>query len=262
MKIVLCIKQVPDTSDIKWTENNTINREGVESILNPMDLYAIDTAVKIKQKFLNSEISVVTMGPLQAKEVLERAIALGCDRGYLLSDKAFAGADTYATAKTLAKFIKEKISDFDLVICGQYASDGDTAQTGPSLASQLQIPPIANVNNVEIQNADIIVTRETETQIEKYKINSKVLLCISKGDFEPQRPKIDGFINAQKTDIEVLNASDINIELSQCGLKGSPTYVSKAFTPEIKHDGDIYKENNTKTSVEILKSKISEYKNE
>ena len=132
MKILVCIKQVPDTTDIKWTENNTIQREGVESVINPFDVYALEEALKLKRSLENVEITALTMGPSQAVDMLKKAIAIGCDKGVLISDRKFAGADTYATGKTIAAAIKSKLSDFDLIICGQFAIDGDTAQTGPS----------------------------------------------------------------------------------------------------------------------------------
>ena len=145
MKIIVCIKQVPDTTDIKWTENNTIQREGVESVINPYDVYAIEEALKLKKEIDNVEITVLTMGPLQAEDMLKKAISVGCDKGILLTDKKFAGADTYATGKTIAAAIKTKISDYDLILCGQFAVDGDTAQTGPSIANQLGIPQVTYV---------------------------------------------------------------------------------------------------------------------
>ena len=118
MKIIVCIKQVPDTTDIKWTENNTIQREGVESVINPFDLYAIEEALQLKKTLENVEITVLTMGPLQAEEMLKKAIAVGCDNAVLISDKKFAGADTYATGKTIAAAIKNKLPDYDLILCG------------------------------------------------------------------------------------------------------------------------------------------------
>ena len=165
MKLIVCVKQVPDTTDIKWTENNTIQREGVESITNPFDVYAIEEALKIKKTCKDVEITVITMGPLQAEDMLKKAIAVGCDNGVLISDRKFAGADTYATGKTIASAIKNKISDFDLIICGQFAIDGDTAQTGPSIANQLDIPQATFVKNVvECDENCITVTREIEEE--------------------------------------------------------------------------------------------------
>ena len=126
MKIALCVKQVPDTQDIKWTENNTMQREGVESILNPYDVYATELALKLKSKY-GAEITAITMGPNQAKDMLKKLIALGVDNAVLVSDKKFAGADTFATGTTLSAAIKKTLPDFDLIICGQFAIDGDRA---------------------------------------------------------------------------------------------------------------------------------------
>ena len=148
MKIVLCVKQVPDTSDIKWTENNTIQREGLESITNPYDVYAFESALRLKNKYGNVSITALTMGPGQAEEMLRKFIALGADNGVLLCDKKFAGADTYATGKTIASAIESKISDYDLIVCGQFAVDGDTAQTGPSIANFLGIPQVTYVKEI------------------------------------------------------------------------------------------------------------------
>ncbi len=253
MKILVCVKQVPDTTDIKWTENNTMQREGVESILNPYDAYAIDEAVKLKEF---AGISVITMGPLQAKEILRYAISLGCDEGVLLSDKKFAGADTYATGKTLATAIKSKFSDFDLILCGQFAIDGDTAQTGPSIAAQLDIPQVTFVKKLErCDGKSIYAVRETEDGLETVKVEFPALICMLKGDFDPKRPKINGIKKAQFADIKVLSAYDIGLETA--GIKASPTYVSKAFRPE--HDrGECTYCNDVKDFAQ----KIREYANE
>lgn len=260
MKIVVCIKQVLDTSDIKWTKDNTINREGVESILNPLDLYALETALKIKDKFDDVKVYVVSMGPLQAMEIIKKAIALGCDGGYLLSDKKFAGADTFVTAKTLSKLILKKIPDFDLILCGQFAVDGDTAQTGPALAKQLDISLVTFVKSVEFNNDNsLFVQRETELNIEKYNVSLPAVLCVGKGDFEIRRAKISGFIKAKNTDVEILACSDIDLTPEEAGLKGSPTFVAKAFTPVIEHKGDVYFSENLNDTIEVLISKINEY---
>jgi electron transfer flavoprotein beta subunit len=147
MKIIVCVKQVPDTADIKWSENNTIIREGVESIINPFDEFAIETALRIKDQNPKTHITVLTMGPPQAVEILKRAIAMGADDGILVSDRKFAGADTQATSRTLATTIKNMVKDFDLLICGQFAIDGDTAQTGPSIAQHLDLPQVTYVKD-------------------------------------------------------------------------------------------------------------------
>lgn len=234
MKILVCIKQVPDTTDIKWTENNTIQREGVESIINPYDVYAIETALKLKQS-CNAEITVLTMGPNQAEDILRKALAVGCDNAVLLSDRKFAGADTYATGKTIAVAVKSKFSDFDLIICGQFAIDGDTAQTGPTIANNLSIPQVTYVKDVvECKENYAVLKKETEEGIEILKVHFPALICVLKGYEEPVRPTINGIIKAQDAEITVFSLADIGLAPEEAGLKGSPTYVSKAFRPQSK----------------------------
>ena len=234
MKIVVCIKQVPDTTDIKWTENNTIQREGVESIINPYDVYALEIALRLK-KSCNAKVTVLTMGPEQAKDMLKKAIAIGCDDAILLSDRKFAGADTYATGKTIAGAIKSKLADFDLIICGQFAIDGDTAQTGPTIANNLNIPQVTYVKEIaECYDDFAVVKKEIEEGIEILKVKFPALICVLKGYEEPTRATINGIIKAQDSEITTYTSEDIGLEPAQIGLKGSPTFVSKAFRPESK----------------------------
>lgn len=258
MKIIVCIKQVPDTSDIKWTENNTMQREGVESIINPYDLYAIEEAIRIKNSIPETEITAITMGPHQAKDILKKAISLGCDRGILLSDKKFAGADTYATGKTLAAAIKSKIPDFDLILCGQFAIDGDTAQTGPSIAAHLNIVQVTFAKSLNrYENNSLYALRETEEGYETVHAEFPALICILKGEYETSRPKINGIMKANNTEIETYTLEDIELSPESAGIKGSPTYVSKAFKPE-HNRGEckfVY-------STEAFCNKIKEYANE
>lgn len=231
MRVLVCIKQVPDTTDIKWTENNTIQREGVESVINPFDVYAIEEALKFK----DAEITVLTMGPQQASDMLRKAIAVGCDKGVLISDKKFAGADTYATGKTIASAIKSKMPDFDLIICGQFAVDGDTAQTGPSIAGQLGIPQVTYVRKLDrFDGQSIYAERELEDGIETVKVQLPALICVLKGFDEPTRPTINGIKKAKNADITVYSMEDIGLTPDEVGIKGSPTYVSRAFRPENK----------------------------
>lgn len=233
MKILVCIKQVPDTTDIKWTENNTIQREGVESIINPFDIYAVDMALKIKKEMKNTEITVLTMGPSQAEDMLKKAIALGCDKGILLSDKKFAGSDTYATGKTIASAIKKNCPDFDLIICGQFAIDGDTAQTGPTIAGLLNIPQVTYVKEVyKIDGKSFYAKREIEEGIETVKVEIPALICVLKGENEPPRAKINGIKKALESEIRILNLENIGILAEETGIKGSPTFVNRAFRPE------------------------------
>lgn len=255
-KIALCVKQVPDTTDIRWTENNTIQREGVESVINPYDVYACEFALKIKEQVKDTEITVFTMGPNQAQDMLRKLIALGCDRGVLISDKKFAGADTYATGKTISSAIKTVLPDFDLIICGQFAVDGDTAQTGPCIAEFLNIPQVTYVKSFEkIDNSSITLTREIEDGTEKIKAHFPLLVCILQDDFEPRRATINGIKYAQNQDIKICNMESIDLTADEVGLKGSPTYVSKAFRNMSNHNAQKY-ELSIDDSLKLLKDKI------
>lgn len=261
MKIALCIKQVPDTTDIRWTENNTIQREGVESIINPYDVYALELALKLKNKTENTEITVITMGPFQAEEMLRKALALGCDNGVLVSDKKFSGADTYATGLTLSRAIRTAIPDFDLIICGQFAVDGDTAQTGPNIAGLLDIPQVTYVKDItDFDNKTLSLTRELDEGTETVEVALPALICVLKQDFEPQRAKIREIITAAKKQIRILSMTDIGLEPEKVGIKGSPTMVSKAFRNLSGHNAQKFKLD-IKESVNLLKSKIGEIEN-
>lgn len=240
MKIALCIKQVPDTADIKWTENNTIQREGVESIINPFDMYAIETAVRLKEKIKDVNITVLTMGPPQAEEILKKAISMGVDDAFLVTDRKFAGADTVATSRTLATAIKEKVDDVDLIICGQFATDGDTAQTGPSIAQNLGFAQVTYVKEITGYKEGILtVKREVEDGTEIVKVKLPAVLCMLKCDYEPRRPLINGFLRAHKAKVKTYSMEDINLAPDDVGMKGSPTYVSRAFRPEQKQGGKV-----------------------
>ena len=257
MKIALLVKQVPDTSDIKWTENNTMQREGVESIINPYDVYATEVALKLKQSY-SAEVTVITMGPVQAEKMLKDIIALGCDNGVLVSDRKFAGADTYATGKTLSAAIQKVLPDFDIILCGQFAIDGDTAQTGPCVAGMLNIPQVTYVKDVEKVDGNVVFAKRViDEGLEFVSVQTPVLMCILKSEFEPTRAKIDGVINAHDKSIKVLTLEDLGLEAEKVGLKGSPTYVAKAFRPEVKHKGEKVTEN----IVEVLYDKINEVLN-
>lgn len=239
-KIVVCIKQVPDTSDIKWTAQNTIQREGLDSIINPFDIGAIQLAKNIKALIkrdgVETEISVVTMGPQQAKDALRSALAMGCDNAFLLSDKRFSGADTLATAYTLSKFIKTQISDFSVIICGQQALDGDTAQTPSSMAEKLNIAQITNVAGIkEANNAYAIWHKETSEYKQDIKSGYPVLVATTLNNVTIT-PSINDYIVAQDKEIKTFDAQSINADFNNIGLKGSPTQVKKAYKPIIERN--------------------------
>lgn len=259
MKIVVCIKQVPDTTDIKWTENNTIQREGVESIINPFDEYALETALQIKSK-KDAVVVAMTMGPPQAQEILRKAIGMGVDEGVLVSDKKFSGADTIATSRTLATAIKEKVSDVDLIICGQFATDGDTAQTGPSIAERLELPQVTYVKEIiNIEDGSITVKKEVEDGDEIIKMKLPGLICVQKSKSKPRDITIKGYMKAQDSEIHAYNAENIHLDLSLVGIKGSPTYVSAAFRPDQKKQGELYTPASSQEAATIIAGKIEEF---
>ncbi len=250
MNIAVCVKQVPDTADIKWTEHNTIQREGVESVINPFDSYALETALRLKDKNSAVKITALTMGPLQAEEIIRKAISMGVDGGFVVSDKKFAGADTVATGRTLATAIKSKIDNAEMVLCGQFATDGDTAQTGPTISTNLGYALVTYVKEIEkVEDCFAIVKREVEDGIETLKVKLPAVLCMLKCDYEPRRPLINGFKLAQCTAIPFYSHEDIGIEPEKVGLKGSPTCVSKAFRPEQKTSGEISENISTEDAV-------------
>lgn len=230
MKIALCVKQVPDTTDIKWTENNTIRRDGLESVINPYDVYSVENALRLKNKYDNVEATAISMGPMQAETMLRKILGIGIDNAILLCDKKFAGSDTYATAKTVSAAIRKFIPDFDVIICGQFATDGDTAQTGPSIANFLDIPQVTFVKEIlEYKENKLTVMRETTEGFETVRVSLPALICVLKNEWEPSRALINGIKEASKKDILIKTAEDIDIPPEYTGIKGSPTYVSKAF---------------------------------
>jgi electron transfer flavoprotein beta subunit len=237
MKLIVCIKQVPDTHDVKIDpQTNTLVRQGVASILNPFDTYAIEEAVRIKEKH-GGTVTVVTMGPPQAEQVLREAIAVGADEGILLSDRGFAGADTLATSYTLSQAIR-KIGTFDLIFCGKQAIDGDTAQVGPGIAAQLDIPQIIFAKSIrELTPQKIVAERMTEEGFDVVESPLPCLVSVVKGINEPRMPSLRGVMTSKKAQIPVWTVKDIEVDPERIGLKGSPTYVHKIFTPQPRTGG-------------------------
>lgn len=233
LKIIVCIKQVPDTGEIKINpQTNTLIRDGVPSIINPFDKNAIEEAIRIKEK-IPSEVSVITMGPPQAQEALKESLAMGADKVHLLSDRSFAGADTLATSYTLARAI-EKIGSFDLIFLGKQAIDGDTAQVGPELAERLNIPQITYVKKLDLQNGNVIAERLLEDCTETVECPLPALITVTKEINEPRHPSLRGVLKAKKAIIPVWKKEDIFCEDDKIGLNGSPTQVVKIFTPPVR----------------------------
>jgi electron transfer flavoprotein beta subunit len=261
VKIVVCVKQVPDTTDVKINpETNTLIREGVQSITNPFDEFAVEEALLTKEKY-GGEVHVISMGPPQAIEVLRNALAVGADKVYLVSDKAFAGADTLATAYTLAKTI-EMIGGVDLVICGKQAIDGDTAQVGPGIATRLGIPQltyVSKVKEIDLANKKIVVERMLENGREVVQATLPALITVIKDINEPRLPSLLGIKKAAKVQIPTLTAEDIRADENRIGLKGSPTWVTKIFSPEARGGGEILKGELSEV-VSLLVDKLMESK--
>lgn len=252
MKIVACIKQVPEISEVMIDpKTHTLKREGVPSIVNPFDENAVEEGLRIKEKY-SGELIVITMGPPQAEEALKKCLAMGADEAILISDKDFAGSDTLATAYTLSLVIKQLKAD--LIICGKQAIDGDTAQVGPELAEQLGIPQITYVKKVEIfeDEKKIILHKETDDGYEIIQCKLPVLITVLKILNEPRYPSIRGILTAKKKEVRVMKAQDLKANSAMLGADGSPTQVVNIFTPQPHQKGKLVKLEPKDASREIM----------
>jgi len=241
MNIIVCIKQVPSTTDVKIDpETNTLIRQGVECIINPFDTYAIEEGIRLKER-MGGKVIVLTMGPPQVECALRETVSLGADEVILVSDRAFAGSDTWATSYTLAQAIR-KIGQFDLIICGKQASDGDTAQVGPGISCHLDIPQVTYVKKIEhIEKSSAKVERMTEEGYEVIEIPLPALFTVVKEINEPRLPSLKGKMKAKSATITVWKAADLNCDPDKIGLEGSPTKVVKIFSPPPRGKGQILK---------------------
>ncbi|MFH1368178.1 MAG: electron transfer flavoprotein subunit beta/FixA family protein [Elusimicrobiota bacterium] len=238
MHFIACIKQVPNTTNVQIdSETGTLKREGVESIINPFDEYAIEEAVRLKERF-GGKATVITMGPPQAEAALREALGRGIDSAVLVSDRAFAGADTWATAYTLGKAI-QALAPFDLIICGKQATDGDTAQVGPGVAEMLDIPHVAYVKKIEeIKEGYVRVERMMEDGYDSIEMPLPSLITVVKEINTPRLPSLRGLMAAKKAVIQKWTSQDIKAEPKSIGLTGSPTQVMKIFTPPPRPGGE------------------------
>ena len=234
MKIIVCVKQVPDAKDVRLDpKTNTMAREGVQSIMNPFDRHAVEEGVRLKEQY-GGTVTVISMGPPQAEAVLREAVACGADEAVLVSDRAFAGADTWATTYTLGKAI-EKTGSFDLIICGKQAIDGDTAQVGPGLARRLNIPYVSYVRKITgFMDGVIQLHRLMDDGYDEVEIPLPGLLTVVKEINEPRVPSLKGKMKAKALSIITMNAGDIEADTDSIGLPGSTTQVVKVFAPEFK----------------------------
>jgi electron transfer flavoprotein alpha/beta subunit len=239
VKIIVCIKQVPDTAEVRINpETGTLIREGVPSIINPYDMHAIEAGLQIKEK-VGGSLTVITMGPPQAEAALRDAISMGADDAALLTGKAFAGSDTWATSYTLSKAIKKLGAD--IIICGKQAIDGDTAQVGPETAEFLDMPHISYVKRIEDVTKNFIrVQRLMGEGYDVVESSFPVLLTVVKELNQPRLPSLKGKMAAKKAEIKKWGPSDIDADENYLGLKGSPTQVKNIFVPEARADRKIF----------------------
>jgi electron transfer flavoprotein beta subunit len=241
VKILVPVKQVPESSNVKMdAATGTVIRAGVETVVNPLDLYAIETALRPKETY-GGEITAISMGPPSAMRVLREAAAMGCDFCALLSDRRFGGADTWATSYTLSRAAL-KLGPFDIIIAGERATDGDTAQVGPGLAAWLDIPAITYVSKIErITDGRIHAERLVEEGYEILEAPLPCLITVVKEIAAPRLPTLKGKIRSREMEVPVLSADDLDLNHDYLGLKGSPTKVVKIETPSISRGGKIIK---------------------
>ncbi len=257
MNIVVLIKQVPDTTDVKIDpKTGTLIREGVPSIINPDDKHAIEEALKLKEEY-GGKVTVISMGPPQAMDALRESKAMGVDDNILLSDRAFAGADTWATSYTLAAAIK-KVGDYDLIICGRQAIDGDTAQVGPQVAECLDLPQITYVRKIELDGKTIRAERALEDGFERIETTLPALITVIKDLNSPRYPSVRGIVEAcREAEYPIWTAKDIDAEPSKIGLEGSPTQVKRSFAPE-PHGAGLILEGTTEQMAKDLVAKLND----
>jgi len=239
MKIIVLLKQVPDTNQVKIDpKTGTLIRQGVPSIINPDDKFALEEGIRLKEKYGGS-ITILSMGPPQAKDAIMEGLAMGAEEGILLSDRMFAGADTWATSYSLAQAVK-KIGDYDIILAGRQATDGDTAQIGPQTAEALEIPQVTYVMNVDISEdgRTLQAKRAMEDGYEIIEVPLPCLLTCIKELNDPRYPSVSGIQTAVRSEIPVWSAADVDADPEKIGLKGSPTMVAKTFTPEPACRGD------------------------
>jgi len=238
MRFIVPIKQVPETSTVKMDpETGTMVREGVEAIVNPLDLYAIEVALEMRDaRGDGSEVIAVTMGPPGARSAIGEAVSMGVDSGVLISDKALAGSDTWATSCVLAAAIR-KIGDFDMIVCGERATDGDTGQVGPGIAAFLDLPAATYISRIErLDDRSCLLERLVEDGLERLEMELPALVTVVKAIASPRLPTLRGKQRARRMDVPVWTAAELDVEVDKLGLTGSPTRVVKIFRPQVARE--------------------------
>ena len=255
MNIVVCIKQVPDTTEIKLDPaTGTMIREGVPSIMNPDDKSGLEMALELKDKY-EANVTVITMGLPQADAILREAMAMGADRAILLTDRKLAGADTLATSNALAGALRTL--EFDLLITGRQAIDGDTAQVGPQVAEHLGLPQVSYVENLEFDGTTFTLKKWLEDGYQIVEVESPCVITVLSSANQPRYMRMRGIMEAYKREVEVWGCDRIDVDESKLGLKGSPTRVAKSFTKGVKGSGEKFEVSEAE-AVEIIINKLKE----
>lgn len=256
MNIIVCVKQVPDTSEVKMNpETNTIIRTGVPNIVNPDDKNALEAALQLKELH-GGKVTVLTMGPPQAKEAIKECLAMGADEAFLLSDVAFGGADCLATSNALVAGVK-KIGDYDLILCGKQAIDGDTAQVGPEMAEHLGIPQVTYACKIEVDGKTAKVTRELDDELEVVEVQLPALVTAIKSLNEPRMATVRGMMKANRTEIPVVTAKELDVDPEKLGFKGSPTQVKRVFAPPVNDSTEMIDAPNPRSAASALLEKLT-----
>ena len=253
MNIIVTVKQVPDTNEVKINpKTGTMIREGVPSIINPEDKNAIEEALRIKENNDNVEVTALSMGPLQAESALREALCMGVDRAILLSDRACAGADTLATSYMLSAAIK-KIKKYDLILCGRQAIDGDTGQVGPQLAEALGLPQATYAEEILLQGDTVTVKSNFDSVVRVIEMKTPALITVSKRINRPRFKTMNGVLKAfRDKEVIIWTLNDLKLNPMRIGINGSPTWVRKTFTPSHSRDGLVIEKQSREMAGDIL----------
>lgn len=261
MKILVLAKQVPDTDKVKIDPvTGTMIREGLDVVINPLDLHALELALCLKQTH-QAQITVLSMGPVSTETMLRDTLALGADRAILLTDSAFAGSDTWATSYTLSEAVKRLNIEYDLVICGEKATDGETGQVGVEFAVLLNIPVITYVSKfLLMENGSIVVERTAENAYERWKVKLPALISVLRSVSEPRLPTLSGKKQALSKKIEIYNAKDLGLKTDELGLSGSPTRVVKVYNTKLSRNCRFFMGKDLSQGVKEVAQLLKNYK--
>jgi len=259
MNIIVCLKQVPGTTKVQINpETNTLIRENIENVTNPLDTYALEEGIRLRERF-GGKVIAISMGPSPAQDMLREALSIGADDAILLSDRAFAGADTLATGFTLAMAVR-KIKDVDLVICGRQTVDGDTGQVGPEMAVSIGFPFVGYVSKIEeVANGKMRLQRAIEEGHEEMETTLPAVISVAKEINVPRLPSFRGILKAKKAVIPIWTVADLGVDKNDVGLAGSATKVIKVFFPQHTHHAEMI-QGEPSQQVETLIEKLKEAK--